>query len=64
MALPKADGMIDDIDNSKPDVGKLDSAIAGLDEKFDKDDVTLYLSMCSEQWPDLPELATAFTQRG
>ena len=57
------DGMIDDIDNSKPDVAKLDAAIAGLDEKFDKDDVTLYLSMCSEQWPDVPELATAFTQR-
>ncbi len=57
------DGMIENLDDTKPDVSKLGDVITELDKKFGPDDVTLYLSMCSEQWPEVPELTTAFEGR-
>jgi hypothetical protein len=45
------DGMIEDLDASAPDEAKLEGAVKGLDERFDSGDVTLYLAMCSQQWP-------------
>ncbi len=57
------DGMIDNLDEASPNVEKLGDVISDLDGKFDKDDVTLYLSMCSEQWPETSELAAAYESR-
>jgi len=57
------DGMIDNLENVSPKVDKLGDVIGELDGKFDKEDVTLYLSMCSEQWPETSELAAAYEKR-
>lgn len=57
------EGMLEDLDANKPDVAKLDAAVAELDGKFDPADVTLYLALCAEQWPDVPELAALWRKR-
>jgi hypothetical protein len=57
------DGMIEDLDHDKPDAAKLKAAIADLDAKFPPEDVTLYLSMCAEQWPQVPELDQVWRER-
>jgi hypothetical protein len=62
--VPHKDGMIDDIDGTKPAAEKISSAIARLDEKYDPADVTLYLSMCAEQWPQVLEMDSLWRLRG
>ncbi len=57
------DGMIDDIEDSRPRPEKLSEAIAELDRKYDPADVTLYLSMCAEQWPQVPEMDSLWRLR-
>jgi len=58
-----SEGMLEDLDNNKPDPAKLDNAVAELDQKFDPEDVTLYLALCAEQWPQTPELAALWRKR-
>jgi uncharacterized protein (UPF0297 family) len=50
------DGMIEDVDKEKPAAEKLGPALAELDQKFPPEDVTIYLAICAEQWPDVGEL--------
>ncbi|MFT4540120.1 MAG: hypothetical protein ACI841_000492 [Planctomycetota bacterium] len=57
------DCMIQNIDEAKPDVAKLGEAIKTLDESFDASDVTLYLALCAEQWPQVPELDSMWRMR-
>ena len=57
------DGMIDGDEENVPDVGKLDAALAKLDEEFGAEDVTLYLSICAEQWSQVPEIEAAWRAR-
>lgn len=61
--VPHKEGMIEDIDKAKPDPAKLEGAVKTLDEKFGADDVTLYLSLCAEQWPSVPELSALWRAR-
>ena len=57
------DGMLDgDVDNV-PDVSKLEAALKKLDATYDADDVTLYLSICAEQWSQISELEAAWRSR-
>ena len=56
------EGMLEDND-ARPDAAKLSAAIADLDKKYKPDDVTLYLSICSEQWPELPEIESLWRMR-
>ena len=56
-------GMIEDLDHNVPTAAKLDAALADLDKKFAPEDVTLYLSMCAEQWPQVPELDASWRKR-
>ena len=61
--VPHEEGMIADIDQAKPDPAKLDAAVTDLDAKFGADDVTLYLALCAEQWPSVPELVALWKKR-
>ena len=45
------DGMIEDIEGAKPASDKIAGAVAELDTKFAREDVTLYLVLCADQWP-------------
>ncbi|MEZ6004088.1 MAG: hypothetical protein R3F17_10365 [Planctomycetota bacterium] len=56
------EGMLEG-DDARPEVGKLSGAIADLDKKYDRDDVTLYLSVCAEQWPEVPEVESLWRMR-
>lgn len=56
-------GMLEDLEHNRPDAGKLESAVTELDTKFDPLDVTLYLALCAEQWPQTPELAALWRKR-
>lgn len=57
------EGMIEDIENAKPDPAKLADAVRELDGKHDPDDVTLYLAIAAEQWPDVPEVEELWRTR-
>jgi hypothetical protein len=57
------DGMLEDLDESRPAADKVREAVSSLDQSFDKDDVTLYLSMCAEQWPDIEEIDALWRER-
>ena len=58
------DGMIEDVEGSKPTSGKIAAAVSELDAKFQKDDVTLYLVLCAEQWPGEAQFGKALAARG
>jgi hypothetical protein len=57
------DGMIENLDDAKPAAGKIAGAVAELDGKFEPEDVTLYLALCAEQWPNVTELETLWRAR-
>ena len=58
-----AEGMIEDLDNNKPQADKVAEAVKAIDAKFDAEDVTVYLALCAEQWPDVDALDKAWRER-
>ena len=58
------DGMIEDIEASKPATDKVNGAVAELDKKFKPEDVTLYLAIAAEQWPGVKKLDELWRSRG
>lgn len=57
------EGMIEDVDNASPDAAKLAEAVKELDGRFEPEDVTLYLAIAAEQWPDVPEVEALWRER-
>lgn len=57
------DGMIGDPSGALPDGSKVEATVAELDGKYPAEDITLYLSLCSEQWPGVPEVDAAWRKR-
>jgi len=57
------DGMVEDLEHNVPAKAKLEAAISELDGKFPPEDVTLYLSMCADQWEQVPELEQIWRKR-
>ena len=60
--VPHEDGMIEDL-SRLPDRATLDEAVRTLDEKHGAEDVTLYLALCAQQWPEVEELADLWRKR-
>ena len=58
------EGMIEGGDDGVPAPDKIRGAFEALDEKFDRDDVTLYLALCVEQWPESEEIKALWAERG
>jgi hypothetical protein len=56
-------GMIEDIQGAQPAKDKIAPAIAELDRKFPTEDVTLYLVLCVEQWPEIREFGQLLSTR-
>jgi hypothetical protein len=52
------DGQVED-EEAVPEGAKVSAAIEGLMADYDKDDVALYLTVATAQWPDVTELAEA-----
>jgi len=50
--VPHEDGMIEDLANL-PDAAKLKDAVTALDEKFGAEQVTIYLALAAQQWPQV-----------
>lgn len=61
--VPHDEGMIQDLSAATPDPDKLEGAVRALDEKHAPDDVTLYLSMCAQQWPGNEPLGELWSSR-
>ena len=61
--VPHEDGMIADPETSPPDPEKIPAAIESLDKEFDPADVTLYLSLCVEMWPESKPLQELWRAR-
>lgn len=57
------DGLIEDIEKSRPDPARLDAAVAALDAQYPPEDVTLYLTLAAEQWPGVPQLGQIVQRR-
>jgi hypothetical protein len=56
------DGMLDD-SNALPDRARIEPALAELEKEFGAEDVTSYLALCTQHWPELPELAAIWRRR-
>jgi uncharacterized protein (UPF0297 family) len=61
--VPHQEGMIEDVEKARPDPEKIPEAVRGLDSRFNPEDVTLYLALCAEQWPDVPALQSLWRER-
>lgn len=61
--VPHEEGMIEDLDGTQPDESKLASTVKDLDDRFDPTDVTLYLALCTEMWPDSEALESLWNTR-
>jgi len=57
------DGMIENLDSNAPAGDKVADVAKELDGNFDAEDVTLYLSMCAEQWPQVKEIEATWRDR-
>ncbi len=60
--VPHEGGMIEG-DEARPEAAKIAPTLAELDARFDPADVTLYMALCAEQWPDVPEVERAWRER-
>ena len=58
------DGMIADIHEGTPDPEKVPSAVEQLDGKYPPEDVTLYLAISAEHWPEVEAVRSAWSARG
>lgn len=56
------EGMVEDL-SKVPDGARIPAAVEQLDGEFAPEDVTLYLSMCVEQWPGVSELEPLWRKR-
>jgi hypothetical protein len=56
-------GMIDDAADNLPDDEKVAAAVKELDEKYAKDDVTAYLSLAAQQWPEIKSIEKLWRAR-
>ncbi|MBK7877021.1 MAG: hypothetical protein IPJ77_14960 [Planctomycetes bacterium] len=56
-------GMIDDVEHNQPDAAKIEAVLTKLDGKFDPADVTVYLAICAEQWPQIQLLDQLWQKR-
>ena len=61
--VPHDKGMIENLEQARPDPARIGGAVAELDKKFSSEDVTLYLALCAEQWPGVDELGALWKQR-
>jgi uncharacterized protein (UPF0297 family) len=61
--VPHEEGMIERLDENTPDLGRLHDAVKALDEKHPPENVTIYLSLCAQQWPLVPELEALWRKR-
>lgn len=57
------EGMIQSVAEQVPAGDKVAGAVAELDGKHAPGDVTLYLSLCAEQWPQVAELQDTWRAR-
>jgi hypothetical protein len=56
-------GLIVVVENGVPETAKIAEAITALDGAHDPADVTLYLALCAEQWPEQEELKKVWESR-
>jgi hypothetical protein len=57
------EGMIENTDEARPDGKKVADAVAELEAQFSGEDVTLYLAICAEQWPQVTEIQETWQAR-
>lgn len=57
------DGMIQNTEECQPDGSKIADAVKELDGSHAQEDVTLYLSLCAEQWPQVTEIQDVWKSR-
>jgi hypothetical protein len=61
--VPHEDGMIEDVAVGRPAPDKVSGAVQALDAKYPPEDVTLYLALSAEHWPDDEAVQTAWRAR-
>ncbi|MEM7306382.1 MAG: hypothetical protein AAF682_06920 [Planctomycetota bacterium] len=62
--VPHEEGIIENVEEGKPAADKIPAAVAALDEKYAANDVTLYLAISAEHWPDVDAMQKAWSERG
>ncbi len=60
--VPHQEGMVEDL-SLLPAEERIEATVQELDQSFAPEDVTLYLSMCAEQWSQVPRIEKLWRQR-
>jgi hypothetical protein len=63
LGVAHKDGMIEDMAAARPDEAKIAGALAALDPKHKPEDVTLYLALCAQHWPESRQIAELWKAR-
>ncbi|MEX1023817.1 MAG: hypothetical protein WD226_01965 [Planctomycetota bacterium] len=61
--VPHEEGLIADGEDAQPAPEKVEQAVTDLDLAFEPDDVTLYLALALEQWPEHEKLREVYRRR-
>ena len=61
--VPHEDGMIEDVYRGIPAPDKVPAAVQALDAKYPPEDVTLYLALSAEHWPEVEAVQQAWRAR-
>jgi len=61
--VPHEEGMIDDTSGTLPAEDRIEAAIESLDAEHGADDVTLYLGLCVQMWPESATLSRLWQER-
>jgi hypothetical protein len=61
--VPHDNGMIEDVEQGRPAPDKVPEAVKALDSEHAPEDVTLYLALSAEHWPDVAAMQDAWRAR-
>jgi hypothetical protein len=57
------DGLVEDTEENLPDAERVEAAVTTLDAKYPPEDVTLYLCLSSQTWPEIAEFERLWRAR-
>jgi hypothetical protein len=57
------EGLVEDTEQGRPDPAKLQAAVSALDAKYPREDVTLYLAISTQTWPEVEQIAELWRGR-
>jgi hypothetical protein len=61
--IPHEEGMLEE-DAPLPDEPGIHKAVEALDQKYPREEVTMYLALCGQTWPEVERFGSLWKERG